>query len=55
MTRWQYKIVPITGPQSAVSPDEDFIDNEVMLNVFGELGWELVTIYKTYFLFKKPC
>ena len=42
--------MPTGNPES---PDEPFAENEMIMNTFGEIGWELVAVYKDHMIFKR--
>jgi hypothetical protein len=48
MVRWEYKIMPIGNPG-----DEDFIENQLIMDAMGAAGWELITIHQSYMIFKR--
>lgn len=37
----------------AGAPDEDFVDNLMVMEAMGAAGWELVIIYQGYMIFKR--
>lgn len=45
---WEYKIIPIIDPD-----DGNFVEYELIMNALGDLGWELVSTYKDFLIFKK--
>lgn len=47
-TAWEYKIIPILD-----ADDGNFVEYELIMNALGDLGWELVAIYKDFLIFKK--
>lgn len=48
LPRWQYKIIPILGEE-----DGELLEYEIVCNHLGEIGWELVTAYRGFLIFKK--
>lgn len=44
---YEYKVIPIIDPD-----DGNFVEYELIMNALGELGWELVCVYKDYLIFK---
>ena len=48
LSKWEYKIIPVVDPE-----DSNFVEYELIMNALGDLGWELVSIYKDFLIFKK--
>jgi hypothetical protein len=51
MMAWEYKILPIV--QQDRSELNEFVEQSLVLDAMGMAGWELITIYKECFIFKR--
>ena len=48
-SKWEYKLVTITGKEAELSPKQQvktFDVTDESLNLLGEEGWELVSVYE---------
>jgi hypothetical protein len=48
LVRWEYKILPIGSHES-----DDFAENTLLLDAMGQIGWEMVSVYGQYVIFKR--
>jgi hypothetical protein len=52
LVKWEYMIVPMTSRIEEADPD--IMDHKELLNAYGAVGWELVTMRGDFFILKKP-
>jgi hypothetical protein len=51
MTRWEYQMIPMVPEDDGKIALSSYAE---IINMFGEMGWELITISDDVLLFKRP-